>query len=249
VATSLDEIKKIVTTTLQQVDEDHNSLIAFQFHAGANLLVVSGTPDALEVARKVVGALGPSNRPAAGGGFGAGMDPFGNPYRMAPFGNALSTSSSKARRAIAAKLDSIRLDSVGPWNLPLAEIVKLLNDEAKKRDPEKRGVNFLINPNPPRTPPAQPGPGGPTIDPTTGQPIPIAPTEATDINSVTISITLSLSNVRLTDVLDAVVKVADHPIRYTITDYAVVFSLGEPEIPMSESPFPGAAPGPVAPLP
>jgi hypothetical protein len=60
---------------------------------------------------------------------------------------------------------------------------------------------------------------------------------------------LSLSNVRLTDVLDAVVKVADHPIRYTITDYAVVFSLGEPEIPMSESPFPGAAPGPVAPLP
>jgi hypothetical protein len=245
VTTSLDEIKKIVSTTLQLISEDQNSSIAFQFHAGANLLVVSGTPDALEVARKVVGALGPSNRPAAGGGFGAGIDPFGNPYRTNPFGNALSTSSSKARRAIASKLESIRLETAGPWDLPLSEIVRLLNDEAKKRDPDKRGINFLINPNPPEAAPVGSAPGvPPAFDPTTGLPIAAAPpAEMIDINSVTIRITLPLTNVRLVDVLDAMVKCADHPIRYSITDYAVVISLRGPEPSMSETPFPGAAPG------
>ena len=36
---------------------------------------------------------------------------------------------------------------------------------------------------------------------------------------------------READVLDAIVTVADHPIRYSIQDYAVVFSLKGPETP------------------
>lgn len=245
---SLEQIKKIVTTTLQTVDEDRNSVIGFQFHAGANLLVVSGTPDALEVARKVVSALVPQGRSFGNtGGGGGGMAGGGsaNPFGSGIPGNTISAASNKSRRAIASKLEGIRLETVGPWDLPLSEIVRLLNDEAKKRDPDKRGINFLINPNPPEAAPVGSAPGMPAaIDPTTGLPIAAAlPTEMIDINSVTIRITLPLTNVRLVDVLDAMVKCADHPIRYSITDYAVVISLRGPESSMSETPFPGATPG------
>ena len=139
VEASLEEIKRIVTSTLQVTDEDHNSTVSFQFHSGANLLVVAGTPDAVEVARKVVNALAPQARP---GGIGAMRnDPWGNPYQgSAPGGfvNAfgavspgprMSAASSKARRAIQNKLETIRLDSVLYDGLPLPEVVRNLIDE------------------------------------------------------------------------------------------------------------------------
>jgi len=40
---------------------------------------------------------------------------------------------------------------------------------------------------------------------------------------------LTLTDVRLADVLDAIVLVADHPIKYSVQDYAVVFSAKGPE--------------------
>src|SRR5262249_29545015 len=89
---SLEEIKQIVMTTLHAVDPSGNSGVTFQFHSGANLLVVVGTPGALEVANKVIGALGPQRVAGgppggAGGGLGwaapPGFDratPFATPY-------------------------------------------------------------------------------------------------------------------------------------------------------------------------
>ena len=47
------------------------------------------------------------------------------------------------------QLESIRLDSFAFDSLPLGEVVRVLIDEARKRDPEKRGINILINPNAP----------------------------------------------------------------------------------------------------
>jgi hypothetical protein len=60
------------------------------------------------------------------------------------------------------------------------------------------------------------------IDPTSGMPV---AQEMIDIQSVAIRIDPPLNNVRLVDFLDAIVRVADHPIKYTVTDYAVVFAL------------------------
>ena len=63
-----------------------------------------------------------------------------------------------------------------------------------------------------------------TIDPATGLPV-AAPTgggEAVDASSINVKLTLS--DVRLADVLDAIVLVADHPIKYSVEDYAIVFS-------------------------
>jgi hypothetical protein len=44
------------------------------------------------------------------------------------------------------------------------------------------------------------------------------------MSSVLVKFSLPLRNVTMKDVLDAIVKVADHPIEYSVEDYAVVFS-------------------------
>ena len=66
------------------------------------------------------------------------------------------------------------------------------------------------------------------------QPVAPAPPQAVelpDIRAITIRISPPLTNVRLVDVLDAIVRVADTPIKYTITDYAVVISFRNPHDP------------------
>ena len=136
---------------------------------------------------------------------------------------------SKGRRALMNKLDAIRLDAVMFDNLPLSEVVRFLADESKKRDPEKRGINFLIHVAQPVVVP-QPGVSGPTA------------LETIDLNSVSIRLNPPLTNVRLADVLDAIVKVADHPIRYSIVDYAVVFSLKESDDSPGAVPLPPGYP-------
>ena len=50
------------------------------------------------------------------------------------------------RQAISNKLERIRLDTVSYDGLPLREVVINLRDEAKKRDPEKKGINFSHEP-------------------------------------------------------------------------------------------------------
>ncbi|MPN28348.1 hypothetical protein SDC9_175789 [bioreactor metagenome] len=174
-----------------------------------------GEPEALEVGSKVVNALQPP--PAILGGMGGGV------FLPKPAG------TSKLRRAIMNKLESIQMNSVQFDNLPLGEVVRFLVSESKALDPEKRGVNFLINPNQPAL-----GPGAAVVvrvDPTTGLPLESQKPEPVDLEAITIRILPALEKVRLIDVLDAIVKVADHPLQYSITDYAVVFSLRSPEEP------------------
>jgi type II secretory pathway component GspD/PulD (secretin)/tetratricopeptide (TPR) repeat protein len=170
--------------------------------------------------------------------------PVGNPWAKT---NLINTSSS--RQGIMSKLDRIRLDTVFYDSLPLSEVIRDLGEKVKQRDPLKKGINFLINPNADTvsvTPVTSiPGAGGfaggggfvppaplpQQIDPTTGLPIvaSTAPAETVDINAVSIKINPALTDMRLADVLEAIVTVADHPIKYSLTDYAVIFSLKGPE--------------------
>jgi Tetratricopeptide repeat len=180
--------------------------------------------------------------------------PVPNPYATT---NLIHTGPG--REAIMSKLNRIRLDRVFYDGLPLSEVVRNLSEDAKLRDPDKVGINFLINPNPdnsasvqtttPVTGAGSPfggpggaggGPGGagggdqPQIDAATGLPINNTPTvgaESVDINSVIIRINPALNNIRMADALDAIVQVADHPIEYSINDYAVVFSAKGPRSP------------------
>ena len=137
------------------------------------------------------------------------------------------------RQAIVAKLDHIHLDEVNYDGVPLATVLSDLSKLSKLRDPDRKGINFLINNNPDLSgapvaaqgavgvpggfPGAAPGgAAGANIDPATGLPIAPAATaaaaggEAADIGSTIIHIP-SLTDVRLADVLDAIALVADHP--------------------------------------
>lgn len=130
-------------------------------------------------------------------------------------------AASSGRQGIINKLERIRLETVRYDGLPLSEVVINLRDETKKRDPEKKGINFLINQNPDRgeaiaTPAPVVGPDG--------TPLPTPPPELVDMSTIAIKINPPLNDLRLVDVLDVVVKVADHPIKYSIEDYGVVFS-------------------------
>ena len=132
-----------------------------------------------------------------------------------------SAPAGSGRQAIITKLELIRLDNVAYDGLPLGEVVLTLRNESMRRDPEKKGINFLINQN------LDPGEAIPTPAPMLGpdgNPLPAAPTEQIDVSAVSIKIQPPLNNVRLLDVLDAVVKVADRPIKCSIEDYGVVFS-------------------------
>ncbi len=141
--------------------------------------------------------------------------------------------------ALERKLEEIRFDEVQFDGLPLPEVLKFLSEKSRQRDPEKKGVNFLINPNTLAPAPPQ------VIDPATGVPVPAPAPEATDMGAVIVKFNLPLHDVRLRDVLDAIVKVADRPIHYTVEDYAVVFSQNPEASPPSPAvvvPSPAASP-------
>lgn len=151
--------------------------------------------------------------------------PVPNPYATT---NLVYTS--RQRQDINTKLDRIMIDSVNYDGLPLSEVVRNLQEESKRRDPDKRGINFIIAPNADTAAaPIATTPGAFATDPATGLPIaPSAlPAEPVDMNSI--SIKAAVNNVRLQDVLDIIVKVADRPIKYSIENYGVVFTLKAPE--------------------
>lgn len=142
-----------------------------------------------------------------------------------PFARTNLINTSPYRQLMRSKLDRIRLNEVKFDGLPLGEVVKYLDEQAKSRDVEKRGVNFIINSSIDNVVQQ----AAPTIDPTTGQPIQAPPAEPLDLNSVIVRLTPGLRDVRLIDVIDAVCKVAERPLKYSIEDYAVVFTQKVPE--------------------
>lgn len=160
--------------------------------------------------------------------------PVPNPYAT---NTDIHTSASRER--IYNKLNSIHLDNISwPDGFPLSEIIRYLTEQSKVRDPEKKGINFLFNPNPNQESEANPNgtanaaaAAGPTaVNPQTG--LPIAPTATSTgnepVDPSTINVRLTLSDVSLLDALNAIVLVADHPIKYSVEDYGVVFSVKSP---------------------
>ncbi|MGC3959313.1 MAG: hypothetical protein QM813_15635 [Verrucomicrobiota bacterium] len=152
--------------------------------------------------------------------------PVPNPYNRS---DAINTG--KGRQAIFNKLNTIKFESFppegSPDTLPLTEVVRILNVESPKRDPEKEGVNIMINPNAP----AAPQPTAPLIDPATGLPI-AAPqaTEAVDVGGINIKFGIPLRRVTLNQVLDAISKVAERPLKVSYEEYAIFVSMKGQEL-------------------
>lgn len=97
------------------------------------------------------------------------------------------------REVIARRLQEIQLDQVEFKEAPLSEVIQALAKWSREADREKRGLNFILNP------------------------------QATGANLFAVPITLHLGKVRLVDVLDAITKAAPVPVQYTVEEYAVVF--------------------------
>ncbi len=64
-----------------------------------------------------------------------------------PYANTNLIYTGSGRQAIISKLDRIRLDTVIYDGLPLSEVIRDLSEQTKLCDPDKKGINFLINPN------------------------------------------------------------------------------------------------------
>ncbi|MGI8965539.1 MAG: hypothetical protein ACR2H1_05550, partial [Limisphaerales bacterium] len=143
--------------------------------------------------------------------------PFPNPVTHTP-----QVFSSPGRQQIMSKLDKIRMNAFYD-GLPLGEVLKDLTDKTVKYDPEKAGINFMIQTHaeavPVATTPTDPNAPAVVLEP----PAPV------DISAITIKLNPELRNLRLADVLDAIVNSADQPIKFEVKDYAVVFSPRPPE--------------------
>ncbi len=185
--------------------------------------------------------LEPDNAPASYPQVEVSAEPTrGNPAQGAanlPVPNPYATNhlifTGAGRQAIVKKLDKIHLDTVSYDGLPLNEVLKQLSAQIRLRDPERKGINFLINNSPDGSspPPASANAGSsPNLDPVTGfLAAPAATPEQPDAGSFIIKIP-NLTDVRLADVLDAIVLVSDHPLKYSIQDFAVVFSARSPQL-------------------
>ena len=153
-----------------------------------------------------------------------------------PFARTNRVYTSPQRQQIMRKLNFIILERYEvPGDLELSEVVRDLARIARERDVDKLGVNFIVSSfaDKPGPAPIQPGFGVPqNIDPITGQPIAAAPEAPVRVEDYKVTIDPPLLNVRLIDVIDAIVRVAKPPeggnqnvgIKYSIEDYAVVFS-------------------------
>src|SRR5205814_3824491 len=106
-------------------------------------------------------------------------------------------AAKKAKGRVESKLEEIVLDEVMFDGTPLPEVLKSLDEESRKRDPEKQGINFLINPNATQVTTTT------AIHPNTGQAIQPPPSEPLDMNSVIGRFNLPRRNVRVKHALDA----------------------------------------------
>lgn len=161
-----------------------------------------------------------------------------NPYFMT---NLVYTG--QGREAIYSKLNRIQLDNVQFQSLPLSEVIRYLREQAQLRDPDKQGINFLFNPNVEAIPatavtgPGGPGGGGPpaAINPANGLPEEPAAATAQQADATQINVNnLQLNNVSLAQLLDSICMVADHPVKYSVEDYGVIFSEKGPDSPQYE---------------
>ncbi|MFA6542886.1 MAG: hypothetical protein WCS99_00570 [Limisphaerales bacterium] len=132
-----------------------------------------------------------------------------NPYFRTNSEVPFLTHTSRGAQRINRKLDEITLPEVHFDGVPLAEVVKRLSGDAKQFDPEKKGLNFLVNdvvrPAPPLDANGNPVPGA--------QPV--------LLSQGLIRVGTPLKNLTLRQALDVICKTAELPTQFGVEEYAV----------------------------
>jgi|GEM_PF-3690800 hypothetical protein len=133
--------------------------------------------------------------------------------------NSSVIQTSPNRLALMSKLNQLRFDSISFTNRPLFEVLNELSAKTRELDREKKGIRFSI------TPAAAASAGSPVVNLTTGLPKNTAKVPVS-LETSRISLIPALEGVRLVDVLDAIVTVAERPLRYSINESGIAFSEG-----------------------
>ena len=128
--------------------------------------------------------------------------------------------TSKGRQNIISKLDRIRVPAAEFDNVPLAEVIRKISEFAITNDPGHEGIPFMIDRQVTALDLANANGANKTMGPVTN---------ALDATKAKIKLVPQVVDIRLGDLLDAIVKAAEQPIKYSILDYAVLFSLGAPD--------------------
>ncbi|NOS70653.1 MAG: M48 family metalloprotease [Verrucomicrobia bacterium] len=122
---------------------------------------------------------------------------------------SIAQSPNKGRQAILQKLKRIKLDKVIYRGVTLNEVVQDLTGKVRKSDQEKKGINFIVDPNIPG----------------------IAYNEAWT-NFVTVNMDSELREVSVEEVLNAIVKSTTMPVSYFVEDYGIVITSGKAPEPL-----------------
>lgn len=126
------------------------------------------------------------------------------PVRLIHPGGTNLVFASNAPQTIYSELERIRLKEISFDHLPLAEVLRRLNDEVSP------DFTFRLKPLP-------------TVASPESKPL-SAPGATADISQATITILPSLVDVRLLDVLEVIVRVSNQRIQYSIQKDTVEFS-------------------------
>lgn len=137
--------------------------------------------------------------------------PVPNPYFRTNSQSPFLTHSSKGAQRINRKLEEIVLPEVHFDAVPLTEVLKRLDADAKQFDPEKKGLNFLINDVSPQLP---------LLD-AVGNPVPVA--RPVRLSEGLVRVTQPLKNLTLRQALDVICKTAELPTQFSVEEYAIAF--------------------------
>ena len=146
--------------------------------------------------------------------------PNHNPYART---NLIHTG--RGRQAIQHKLETIVIDELKLPGIPLLEVIKLLGEESRKRDPDHVGVNIFIS----STIDSAAQQAQQFIADANGQAVPAPQPEPVNLNDIQIRIDPPLTHITLAQALDAVTKASDKPIRFSMEEYAILFTQRLPE--------------------
>ena len=147
----------------------------------------------------------------------------------------IAQTTPKDRQRILQKLDRIVIKELFFDGLPLSEVVRFLREESEKQDPDKLGINFIINSNlddQPSNRGGGVGPGGaPLLDPLGAPALPVAPApvagDAVDLDTMLIKINPPLRGLTMAQALQAITEVATpisgKGLQFSVNEYAVVF--------------------------
>jgi hypothetical protein len=145
--------KEIVVKTAQSLNLDAGSL-QFQFHGGANLLVVTGVPEAINVARKVISAMleqpsGDADSPAIERMFSV-LGQVTRPGRFAFPQNgsvnlleAIAQAGGYTRLGAPSKVDVRRIEN-GVDKIYHLDADKMASDPSQKQFEIKPGDNITV---------------------------------------------------------------------------------------------------------